>query len=550
LQKNDLVKSALKEIDKIKFIPDWGRTRFYSFVSNRTEWCISRQRIWGVPIPAILCKKCDHVYLTSDFVEKIAAGVEKEGVEFWDKISIKQMLDDGTISKDFKCKNCGNADLDEFKKETDILDVWLESGVSHYAVLIKDKKNLGIPADMYLEGSDQHRGWFQSSLLSSMVLNDQTCTKQIVTHGFILDEKGRKMSKSLGNVIAPNEVIEKYSRDIIRLWVASSDYHGDIAISEIILKNCSEVYRKIRNTCRFLISNLYDFDIKKDAIAFEKLLTIDQYALANLYELNSKIIADYKECNFAAVYHALNNYCANDLSSLYLDVCKDRLYVEKPDGHLRRSAQTAMYNILDTITHLMAPMLSFLAEEVSSFYQKEKKESIHLQQFVDVVDIWNQQGKTSLLAFEKALQPYRTESPDKATYAVRMRGVWNVLEQLREVILKAIEEKRTAEVVKHSLEVKVQLYLDPKSEQKNAIDEFCKILKESKEDVAKFFKDWLIVSQFEFVENENGLSKTDCDWIFVSVEHADGVKCPRCWQWEETEHETGLCARCRRVLEK
>ncbi len=522
LQKNNLVEKSLKEIENVEFIPDWGKARLRSFVSNRTEWCISRQRMWGVPIPALICNKCEYAHISAELINKVADNVAKEGIEFWDEVQVVQLVD-----KSFKCTNCGNNDLSQFKKETDILDVWFDSGVSHFAVLAKEPENLGVPADLYLEGSDQHRGWFQSSLLSSMILNGKSCTKAILTHGFFVDEKGKKMSKSLGNVIYPQDVIKRYSRDILRLWVASSDYQGDVAISERILKNVSECYRKIRNTCRFLLSNLYDFDIKKDGVSFEELLHIDQYALHNLFELNNKVLNYYKDYNFAGVFHTLNSYCVNDLSALYLDISKDRLYVEKADGLLRRSAQTVIYHILDTIIRLIAPMAPFLSEEVSDFYQTDKKQSIHLQNFVDVQET----------------------TPASVTYSIHMQGVWNLLEILREAVLKAIEQKREAGLIKHSLEAKVKLYLNAQRDEQQIIEAFIKELKE-KEDSNRFFKDWFIVSQIELVDSQDSLEATELPWAFVLVEHAKGNKCPRCWQWDAQAEEGQLCSRCKEVLKR
>ncbi|MCK4651009.1 isoleucine--tRNA ligase [Candidatus Babeliales bacterium] len=548
LQKNGLVEKTLNEIENINFVPDWGKARLNAFVSNRTEWCISRQRVWGVPITALLCKKCGWAFLNSDFIINVAQKVAKEGIEFWDKLTFEKMVEFKFISKNFKCKEC-SAELNEFEKETDILDVWFDSGVSHYAVLAKDEANLSLPADIYLEGSDQHRGWFQSSLLSSMILNKKTCAKTILTHGFCVDEKGYKMSKSLGNVIAPDDIIKNYSRDILRCWVASSDYKDDVSISENILKNVSEVYRKIRNTCRFMISNLYDFDIKKDAVNFENLLYIDQYAFANLYELNNKILQNYSDYDFPAIFHSLNSYCANDLSSVYLDICKDRLYIEKADSLLRRSAQTVIYHILDTVTRLMAPMLSFLSEEVSDFYQKDKNESIHFQSFSDVANIWEILGKKRQSSLELALETRGVKSSYAATYQMYMHGVWNLLEQVRQVVLKSIESKREKGIVKHSLESKVKLYINKESSQKNLLNKFIDELRE-KEDINRFFKDWFIVSQFEFITDESKAEKTEFDWIKVNVERADGDKCPRCWQWEITDNSEKLCKRCMLVLEK
>ncbi|MFA5074846.1 MAG: isoleucine--tRNA ligase [Candidatus Babeliales bacterium] len=525
LSKNNLVESSLKEIEKIKFIPDWGKDRFKAFIGTRTEWCISRQKMWGVPITALLCKKCEHAFIDSEFINKIAEHVKNHGIEFWDDLTIDQMQKLNILSQNFSCQFCKNKDLNEFKKETDILDVWFDSGVSHFAVLAKDLENLKFPADLYLEGSDQHRGWFQSSLLTSMILNKKAPTDAFLTHGFTVDEKGYKMSKSLGNVIPPEQIISKFSRDILRLWVASSDYQSDIAISENILKNTAEVYRKIRNTCRFMISNLYDFDVEKDSMPLDKLLKIDQFAFANLYDLNQKVLNCYKEYNFTGVVQAINNYCANDLSALYLDIIKDRLYIEKADGILRRSAQTVMYNILDSITRLMAPVLSFLAEEVSDFYQKDKKESVHLQNFVDL---------------------HKAGSCNDVASCV---GGWQILLDMRHAVLKVIEEKRVAGLVKHSLEAKIRVYLDNSSEQTKEIKNLIKELESNKQDSNKFFKDLFIVSQFEFVDSDKNLEKTNFNWIFVGVEHADGVKCPRCWQWSKADSNKDLCLRCEKVLD-
>jgi isoleucyl-tRNA synthetase len=543
LQKGDLIEKSLAEIEKISFVPETGRARLQSFVGGRTEWCISRQRTWGVPIPALICQKCDNAFLDADFVEKISQHVAKEGIEFWDRVSIEELITLGLLKKDFKCK-CG-AQLADFKKEYDILDVWLEAGVSHYAVLAQDPNNLGIPADLYLEGSDQHRGWFQSALLSSMILNDTTCTKEFLTHGYVVDEKGYKMSKSLGNVVSPEDVVKKFSRDILRLWVASSDYKDDIAISEKILGFVSQSYSKIRNTSRFMISNLYDFDITKDAVPFEKLLKVDQYALARLHQINDEVTKAYQAYDFAAVFHALNNYFTVDLSSLYLDICKDRLYVEQADGHLRRSAQTAIYQILDTVTKLMAPILSFLSEEISDFYQKNKSESIHMQEFAQTTDIWALLTKKSFATSPLHIGVTETS----ATYTLAMQNLWNTLLEMREVVLKAIEQKRADGIVKHPLEGKVTLYIDKNSDQKKIIDTLIKDFAQDK-DANRFFKDWFIVSQVKFLESFDGLDQTRLPWIFVKVEHADGDKCPRCWQWEKTDHSEKLCARCASVLNK
>lgn len=543
LQKHGLVKRALEALEHIKFIPDWGKNRLHAFISNRTEWCISRQRQWGVPIPALLCTVCEKAYLDAEFVRKVADHVVQEGIEFWDRITIKELVDLKILPSQFSCKHCGNSDSNKFIQERDTLDGWFDSGVSHYAVLAKDTENLGLPADLYLEASDQHRGWFQSSLLCGMVLQDKAPMKTILTHGYVVDERKTKMSKSLGNVIASMDVITKYSRDILRLWSASADYEGDVVISEKVLENLAEVYRKIRNTCRFLISNLYDFDIARDAIDIKKMPELDQYALAQLHDLSEKVKRAYEEYNFPAIVHTLNNYCTNNLSAQYLDILKDRLYVEKTDGLWRRSAQTVLYHILDVLTHVMAPILSFTAEEIADYYQGLPHESIHLQQFVTTFNVWEEialdnPSTVTALGFPPVTRPEG---------GVTLQGAWNILEQVRAVVLKAIERKREENIVKHSLEAKVTMHIDVTFKEAVALVFFIKDLQE-KEDVVRFFKDWFIVSSVIFVNKKEGLDTTDLPWLSLIVEHADGVKCPRCWQWENSSHDQHLCLRCQTVL--
>lgn len=545
LQKNELIPNTLKEIENINFIPDWGKNRLMAFTSNRTEWCISRQRIWGTPIPALLCEYCDNAFISAEFVNWVAKNVEKEGIEFWDKVTIQELIDSGVVSKNHKCSKCSNSDLTKFKKEQDILDVWFDSGASFFAVLAREPEKLGVPADLYLEGSDQHRGWFQSSLLCSMVINGHSQTKNILTHGYVVDENKLKMSKSLGNVIAPQDIVKKYSRDILRLWVASSDFEGDVVVSEKLLGNLAEVYKKIRNTCRFLISNLYDFDISKDSVSFKDMLAIDQYAMGKLVEIDKTIRDAYENYKFSTVVSTLNNYCANDLSALYLDIVKDRLYVEKADGQSRRSAQTVLYNILDTLSRLMAPILSFLAEEVSDFYQKNKTESIHLQDFFSPVFIQDYKG-----AVPEVLTVYQAQCPGKPVFESGINlNTWALLEVLRDSVLKAIEALREKGIVKHSLEAKVLLYINKDVQEGADLLAFVNGLSK-KEDFNRFFKDWFIVSQVEFEKNDKHLDSTDLKWLHIKIEHADGIKCLRCWQWESTAHPEQLCKRCAAILNK
>ena len=460
--------------------------------------------------------------------------------------SIQDLIDQNILPKNFSC-SCGNKDLSNFKKEMDILDVWFESGVSHTATLSKNPE-LEIPANVYIEGSDQHRGWFQSSLLSSMIMYNKTCTKSFVTHAHVLDAQAEKMSKSKGNVVSPIDIIEKYSTDILRLWIAGSDFEGNIILSDEVVKQVAETYRKIRNTCRFMISNLYDFDIDKDAINIKDMTSIDQYALARLHEFSESTKNSYEECWFTNVFHKINKYCTNDLSSFYLDIIKDRLYVEKSDGHLRRSSQTVMWHILDTLTKLVAPILTFLAEEVSDSYQKNKKDSINLQKFSKTIDVWEILKKESEPEFKKSM-PLHVKPGDiePVIFEVMMKNRWTLIEIFRDEILKAIEEKRASSLIKHSLEAKVKIYLDESLDEAKALKDFIEYLN-GKEDSNRFFKDLLIVSQFEIDKTKNNLKATKLKWLYVDVEHADGVKCPRCWQWDVTDNPDELCKRCEKVL--
>lgn len=548
LSKNNLIDKTLKEIQKINFFPETGRARLSSTISSRTEWCISRQRQWGIPIVALLCEKCNFAYLDSEFINHVANKVEEEGIEYWDSVTLQDLVENNLISHNFKCLNCNNADLNSFKKEKDILDVWFDSGVSHFAVLKRDPE-LGFPADLYLEGSDQHRGWFQSSLLTSMILNNETCTKTFLTHGYVVDKNGRKMSKSLGNVITPKEVVEKYSTDILRLWVASSNYESDIVISETLLNNVAEVYRRIRNTCRFLLSNIYDFDFEKDKIEYEKMLEFDKYALSVLFEIDKKIKDAYEAYDFSTVFHTLGTYCSSELSAFYLDIIKDRLYVEKNNGILRRSAQTACYYILDTLTKLSAPILSFLAEEVSDFYQKDKVESIHLQSLEHLPLYWSalvdQDIESATLNIKRSgsiqFKGLSGEDP-RVSY-----NVWTLLLLLRKEVLKALEEKREEKIIGHSLDAKVTLYIKEGTKQGQIIKNFLNQLQLIERE--RFLKDFLIVSQTIINDTADKLTFTELGWLAIKIDHADGEKCPRCWQWDTSLNEDNLCLRCYEILD-
>lgn len=514
LERNGLKEKALKEIEAITTLPEKSGNRLHAAIEGRLEWCLSRQRIWGVPIPALLCTTCDHTYITKEFVDMIAEHVKQEGIEYWDTVNVTDL-----VPKDFACPSCNGT---SFTKEHDILDVWFDSGISHYAVLNKDH-GLSFPADVYAEGKDQHRGWFQSSLLTGLVIEQKAPMRTIVTHGFTVDEQGRKMSKSLGNVVSPQQMIDQLGTDGLRLWVSSIDCSGDAVISPKLTENVKEVFRKIRNTCRFLLSNLYDFDKRSDAIDFDKMEAFDRYAVHVLQEVNEKIINHYNNFDFTAVFHALGDYCAAELSSFYLDIIKDRLYVEKADGYLRRSAQTACWYILDTLTRAMAPILSFTAEQVSDLYQKDKKESIHLQSFAKLSDII----------------PADDQMHDHE---------WEVLKKVRSAILKAIEELRQAGTIKHSLEATVMLHLDYDLGNLALVKKFIDRLRAHGQVPEQFFKEYVIVSHVELAQQTTDLKESEMVGVWVEVTKANGTKCPRCWNWDQTTHEHGLCRRCQKVV--
>ena len=519
LSKHNLKSRALEAIENnIQFIPKQSINSLKAAIESRLEWCLSRQRVWGVPIPALLCKNCDFAFISASLVNKVAEGVEREGIEFWNHVAINELVD-----KDFKCPKCNSV---EFEKEEDILDVWFDSGISHYAVLYENPI-LAFPADIYLEGRDQARGWFQSSLLTSLVLEKEAAMKFIVTHGFTVDEKGQKMSKSLGNVVSPQEVIDEVGTDGLRLWASSIDFKDDAVVSKVLLQNVKEVYRKIRNTCRFLLSNLYDFDFDKDAIKLDDLLFVDKYALFELKHFSEKIIKDYKHCKFTSVFHLMGDYCSKDLSSFYLDIIKDRLYVDASNSLERRSAQTVCFYILDTLTRLMAPILSFTAELISDHYEQNKTESIHLQKFADIEQVW---GTLS-------------NSVNELEY----QSIWNSIFEIRSALLKAIEKKREKGLIKHPLEAKITVNFDSTNKNIFFVIKFIESAQKlSGKSVEDFFKELMVVSQF--IISDKKQEPTDIEGLTASVEVAEGHKCPRCWKFEDSSNKDGLCNRCFKII--
>ncbi|MDP6685975.1 MAG: isoleucine--tRNA ligase [Candidatus Omnitrophota bacterium] len=493
VDKNKLRSKTLKEIKDVKWVPEVGEKRIFSMVESRPDWCLSRQRYWGVPVPVFYCSSCDQEILDEKVMKKIEEAFGKDGSDVWFLKEAKEF-----IPKGFKCPGCGGR---EFKKENDILDVWFESGSSHQGVLKIDKK-LGFPADLYLEGSDQHRGWFQTSLLVGMGVAGKTPFKNVLTHGFVVDGEGKKMSKSAGNVMAPQEITSKMGADVLRLWASSSSYFDDVRISKEILQRTVDSYRKFRNTAKFILGNLYDFDFKKDAVPLKDMLEIDRWALSLANSVLKKVTDSYERFLYHEVTSLLYKFCIVDISSFYLDILKDRLYTFGRASKERRSAQTAIYKILDILVRLLAPIIPFTAEEVWKHFKKEG--SIHLSDW-PVVD-------------EKLLDPKLEEN-------------WQFLRGLRTEVLKALEEKRIAKVIGSPQEAKIKLYIKDDSE-------YNLLLKYLKELPALF-----IVSQVELEKNKDKGTE---------VTNADGKKCSRCWNWNEfvgtDKDHPSLCKRCLDVV--
>jgi isoleucyl-tRNA synthetase len=496
---NELRKEALAEIGRVQWIPAYGRDRINGMIENRPDWCLSRQRVWGVPIPGFTCTGCRSVLADPIVIEHIATLMESKGADVWFERSAAELLPKGTT-----CPKCGGTD---FEKERDILDVWFESGVS-YAAVLKGRK--WWPADLYLEGSDQHRGWFHSALLAGVVTDHRAPYKAVLTHGFVLDGQGKKMSKSAGNVIAPQDVIKQSGAEILRLWVSAQDYREDIRISPEILTHLIEAYRKIRNTCRFLLSNLYDFDPTKDRVPYEQLPELDRWALMKLGELIQKVRQAYEDFEFHAIFHALNNFCSVDLSAVYLDILKDRLYTFRADSDLRRGSQTVLFDIVVALAKLMAPILSFMSEEIWRTLANQMKgtlglPSVHLSQFPEAHLQWQNAG---------------------------LAQRWEQLLEVRIAAQAALEEQRREKVIGSSLEADVQI---------RANSERYEFLKQYESDLPTI----LIVSRVELKEVNNLPHKPD----FVAiVSKAKSKKCERCWNYREAvgkdaTHPT-LCDRC------
>lgn len=490
----------------VQWIPSWGEARIHNMVADRHDWCISRQRVWGVPIPIFYCEDCNEHLVNDDTINAVADLFAKEGSDAWWAHSAEEILPQGT-----KCPKCGGT---HFRKESDIMDVWFDSGSSHAAVC-KTRPELAWPADMYLEGSDQHRGWFQSSLLTSVATEGKAPYRAVLTHGYVVDGEGRKMSKSVGNTVAPQEVIAQYGADIIRLWAASSDYKADIRISKEILKQLSEVYRKIRNTIRYILGNTNDFNYETDKVEFKDMLELDRWALMHMQLLKKEVSAAYESYDFHVLYHAIHNFCSVEMSSYYLDILKDRLYAYKADSFERRSAQTSMYEIMLDLVVMIAPVLSFTMEEVWQFMKKPASmpESVFMMPWPEC----------------------KEEYIDEA-----LESKWDNFIEIRSEITRVLEGARRAKTIGHSLDAKVELH---------ATGEALAILRSVEGDLATL----LIVSQAKLVEGlAGGVEATGREDLKVTVQAAEGEKCERCWIYSDTvgkdaEHPT-VCARCAAAL--
>ena len=496
MEAKGLRQKALDEIDRVKWIPPWGRDRIYNMLQVRPDWCISRQRTWGVPITVFYCEKCREPYWSRESFQKVIDAVRESGSDIWFEKEASSFLPSGAT-----CSHCGN---NTFVKEEDILDVWFDSGVS-WAAVCKKRKELKFPVDLYLEGSDQHRGWFHSSLLTSVGNEGKAPYFAVLTHGFVVDGSGRKMSKSLGNVIAPEEIIEKLGAEILRLWVTYEDYRDDIKISKDIINRLVETYRRIRNTLRFLHANINDdFDPARDAVPYEQLSSLDKWLLSRLQRLIERVTEAYKNYTFHLIYHSIQNFCTVDLSALYLDIVKDRIYVEKKDFLKRRASQTVIYETLMTLLKLIAPILSATAEEMWSYLKGfVKEESVLLTTF--------------------PVAKKEQTNPEVEQY-------WDAIWTIRELVNKKIEEQRMAKTIGHSLDTKITI---------EAPEKEYNLLERLGDDL----KDIFIVSQIALKKGSE---------INITVEKAEGEKCERCWQYTTDISKEGkfpnVCKRCENTL--
>jgi isoleucyl-tRNA synthetase len=495
MTKNNLLGEVKTAVENVQWIPDWGRARIDSMLDSSPDWCISRQRTWGVPIALFVNKETQELHPnTAELIEQVARKVEAEGMDAWFDLEPAELLGD---------------EADNYIKVTDTLDVWFDSGVTHHAVL-RQRDNLRFPADLYLEGSDQHRGWFQSSLKTSMAINNEPPYRQVLTHGFTVDEKGHKMSKSLGNVMSPQKVVNELGADVLRLWVAATDFSGEMRVSNEILKRTADSYRRIRNTARFLLSNLNGFDPATDALQPQQMLALDRYAMERAAQLQEEIVAAYDTYSFHTIYQKLHNYCVVDLGGFYLDIIKDRQYTTQENSVARRSAQTALYHIIEAFARWIAPILSFTADELWTQIPGERQGSVFVAEWYEL--------------------------PRQSADEAMGDDYWKALAEVKTAVNKVIEAKRNDGVIGGSLEASVTLCCEGElAARLQALgDELRFVLITSAADVAS--------------ETLADAEATEVEGLSVKVVKADGQKCVRCWHYREdvgshSEHEE-ICGRC------
>ena len=488
---------AYKAIDEVKWQPAWGHDRMHGMVRDRSDWCISRQRVWGVPIPVFYCKNCGKYHITDASIKAVSDLFRKEGSDAWYKYDANEIMPKTEVCE------CGASD---WEKDPDIMDVWFDSG-STWSAVCRERPELNWPADLYMEGADQFRGWFQSSLLTSVATQGVAPYKGVLCHGWVVDEQGKQMHKSAGNGVEPSEIIRDYGADIVRLWVASSDYTVDVRAGKNIFKQLSEAYRKMRNTARFMLGNIGDFNPATDMVAEDQLFEIDRWALKSCNNLTANVRAAYDNYDFSRAYHAIYNFCVIDMSNFYMDVIKDRLYCA--DKHARRCAQTALYRILVDFTKLVAPILCFTAQEIWSYIPKLEG----MQEYV----CWERMPEA--------------KSDEDAAFDAK----WAKIIAVRDDVKKVLEQARADKTIGSSLEAAVTLYCsDEMYDFLNAIpmDELA---------------DLMIVSHVDLVKGEGGV-KGLTEGLGMSVAHAVGNKCLRCWKFDTAVGEDGLCPRCAKVL--
>ena len=488
---------AYKAIDEVKWQPAWGHDRMHGMVRDRSDWCISRQRVWGVPIPVFYCKNCGKYHITDASIKAVSDLFRKEGSDAWYKYDANEIMPKTEVCE------CGASD---WEKDPDIMDVWFDSG-STWSAVCRERPELNWPADLYMEGADQFRGWFQSSLLTSVATQGVAPYKGVLCHGWVVDEQGKQMHKSAGNGVEPSEIIRDYGADIVRLWVASSDYTVDVRAGKNIFKQLSEAYRKMRNTARFMLGNIGDFNPATDMVAEDQLFEIDRWALKSCNSLTANVCAAYDNYDFSRAYHAIYNFCVIDMSNFYMDVIKDRLYCA--DEHARRCAQTALYRILVDFTKLVAPILCFTAQEIWSYIPKLEG----MQEYV----CWERMPEA--------------KSDEDAAFDAK----WAKIIAVRDDVKKVLEQARADKTIGSSLEAAVTLYCsDEMYDFLNAIpmDELA---------------DLMIVSHVDLVKGEGGVRGLT-EGLGMSVAHAAGNKCLRCWKFDTAVGEDGLCPRCAKVL--